>query len=127
MPGSAAPSSQVQAVLPWIDLVWILVFASVGIGFHGGSFSAEALARNVVPLSAGWYLVAALTGLYQKTGWPPALINFVLGIPLGLVLRQALLGRGLDNGFWIFAGVSLAATLLLMLAARALAKLGGIR
>lgn len=113
--------------MPWVDLVWILAFAIIGIGFHGGSFSALALARNIVPLSAGWYLVAALTGLYQKAAWKPILINFALGVPLGLVLRQALLGRGLDSGFWIFAAVSLVATFLLLLAARGLARLGGIR
>lgn len=127
MPSLSASSPQSQAILPWVDLVWILAFAIIGIGFHGGGFSLVALARNIVPLSAGWYLVAALTGLYQKATWKPTLINFALGVPLGLLLRQALLGRGLDSGFWIFAAVSLAATLLLLLAARGLARLGGIR
>ena len=84
VPGSA---------LALVDAVAIAVFAVIGIVSHTGGVSATALAEDVLPLLAGWFAAAAALGLYARHSTRALLATWAIGIPLGVAVRAAVLGR----------------------------------
>lgn len=101
------------------DAVGLLVFVVLGLRFHYLPIEAEAVLRTALPLWATWFLVAAILRTYAKRSWKVFLLNWAVAVPAGLVLRQVLLGRDLDHATLVFVAWGMAATLILLVAARA--------
>jgi hypothetical protein len=103
------------------DAAALLAFVVLGLGFHHVPVTAEAVLRNAAPLGVAWFGAAALLGTYRRGTWIAFVANWLLAVPVGLLARQALLGRDLlGQGTWVFVGYGLVATLVLLTVGRAL-------
>ncbi|MDR5710101.1 MAG: DUF3054 domain-containing protein [Armatimonadota bacterium] len=104
------------------DGLVLVVFTLLGVRAHGGVPDLNALLRTAFPLLLSWAAVSGVLGTYRRpvrTGWLGA---WPLGILLGVLVRQALLGRPLlDSGTPTFALVSLLVTGALLFAWRSVA------
>jgi hypothetical protein len=76
------------------DLVALLAFVVVGVLSHEHALAGRALLHDVVPLLAGWFGVAAVSGSYRRGGWSQ-LLPWCVGLPLGVVARALWLGHPL--------------------------------
>lgn len=111
-------------VLALGDAAALLLFAVVGLLSHDGGLSAAGLARDALPLLAGWFAAALLFGTYRRRSLRTLLLAWAVGVPVGVGLRALVLGRAPDGRQAAFLGVALAFTLLFVLALRvALAQL----
>jgi hypothetical protein len=106
-------------VLALSDAVAILLFAVVGLVSHRGGISASGLARDALPLLAGWFAAALLFRTYRGRSLRTLLLAWAVGVPLGVALRALVLGRSPDGRQAAFLGVALVFTLLFVLALRA--------
>jgi len=103
------------------DTIAIVVFAVVGLLSHKGGVSGTGLARDVLPLLGGWLVAASLFRLYiRPAAWRLA-ATWLVGVAGGVVVRALVLGHRAVGKEAAFLGVSLAFTLLFVLAARVLA------
>src|SRR5581483_8900073 len=100
------------------DAVAIVVFTTVGLLAHG--FEAAGYLRDALPLLVAWLAVGAAVGLYRRPSRARLLLTWLVAVPLAWLVRALVLGRDLDGGEVAFLGVSLAFTLVLVAAARAL-------
>jgi hypothetical protein len=98
------------------DTVGLLVFVTAGVIVHGGRLRASVLVRDVVPLLGVWGALAPLTGVYRAPGWGSLARHWAVSVPVGVLLRQVLLGRPLGRGTlvflaaaWVFAPACVAA------------------
>ena len=106
------------------DAAALVLFAVVGLVSHDGGVSAAGLARDALPLLAGWFAAALLFRTYRRRSLRTLLLAWAVGVPLGVVLRALVLGRAFDGREATFLAVSLVFTLLFVLALRlALAQL----
>jgi hypothetical protein len=111
-------------VLALSDAAALLLFAVVGLLSHEGGLSAAGLARDALPLLAGWFAAALVFGTYRRSSLRTLLPAWAVGVPVGVGLRALVLGRAPDGRQAAFLGVALAFTLLFVLALRvALAQL----
>jgi hypothetical protein len=78
------------------DLVALLAFVVVGVLSHEHALAGRALLHNAVPLLAGWFGVAAVSGSYRRGGWWQ-LLPWCVGLPLGVLARALWLGHPLDG------------------------------
>ncbi len=101
------------------DAAALVLFSVVGLLSHEGGLSAAGLARDALPLLAGWFAAALLFGTYTRRSLRTLLLAWAVGVPLGVGLRALLLGRAFDGREAAFLGVALAFTLLFVLALRA--------
>jgi hypothetical protein len=73
------------------DGVAIVAFATLGLLTHEGELTGAGYARTALPFLAGWFVVAALAGLYRR----PSLLRFAAvwsgGVAAGLLTRALLL------------------------------------
>jgi Protein of unknown function (DUF3054) len=106
-------------LLPLADALGILTFATVGLLSHDHALSLSGYARDALPVLAGWFAAAAVFGAYRKPSARTLLLTWVVGVPLGIVIRGIALGRSPDGDQAVFLGISLAFTLLFVLAWRA--------
>ena len=106
-------------VLALSDAAALLLFAVVGLLSHEGGLSAAGLARDALPLLAGWFAAALVFGTYRRRSLRTLLLAWVVGVPVGVGLRALVLGRAPDGRQAAFLGVALAFTLLFVLALRA--------
>lgn len=100
------------------DSAAIATFTIAGIVSHDRGLSLRAFAEDVVPLLSGWLVVAAVTGLYQVRSPRSLLMTWLLGIPLGVALRAAGLGRLEEPRQLSFLATTLLLTLVVVAAAR---------
>ncbi len=104
------------------DGLVLVLFTLLGVRAHGGAPDPEAILRTAAPLLLSWAAVSGVLGTYRRpvrTGWLGA---WPVGILVGVLLRQMLLGRSLlSAGTATFALVSLLVTGALLFAWRSVA------
>lgn len=119
MPTRLAPSRPARTVAV-VDAAALVVFACVGLLSHGHGLTAGGLARDGLPLLAGWFAVALALGAYRRPTRGRLVAAWAVGVPLGVLLRALVLGRELDGGQAAFLATTLAFTGLLLTAGRLL-------
>jgi hypothetical protein len=96
-----------------IDALAIGLFVLTGLRSHG-TLDEFGLQRNLPAFLVGWFVAAIVAGVYraQPPKWSLP-VAWVLGVTLGIALRNLLIGRGLFGTispvFWVIslAGVAL--------------------
>jgi len=96
-----------------IDALAIGLFVLTGLRSHG-TLDEFGLQRNLPAFLVGWFVAALLAGVYraQPAKWSLP-IAWAMGVTLGIMLRNLLIGRGLFGTispvFWVIslAGVAL--------------------
>jgi glycopeptide antibiotics resistance protein len=104
------------------DAAALVVFVFVGISGHRAS-TVEGFVRNAVPLLGVWFLVAWLAHTYRRPGWRSLLRNWIVAVPIGLLVRTLIVGSPKSGKILVFIAVGLAFTLLLLVLGRLLARL----
>jgi hypothetical protein len=105
-------------VVALTDAIAIVAFTIAGVVSHTGGLSLGDLARDALPLLAGWSAVAAAIGLYRRPTLRALLATWLLGISGGVALRAAALGRLDEPRQLAFLTTTLVLTLVLVAAAR---------
>jgi len=109
---------------PWIvaaaDGLAILGFTLAGIVSHRGAIPPSAVAEDALPLLGGWFAAAAVFRLYGHATWRAFLLTWAVGIPVGVLVRAAALGRLDEPRQLAFLVTTLVLSLVFVLAARAL-------
>lgn len=113
------------AVLALADGTAIVVFALVGILSHEGGVTPDALLEDALPLLAGWSAAAAVFGLYPRPAARALLLTWAVGVPLGVAVRAAVLGRLDEPRQLAFLATTLVLTLVFVSAGRL--AIGAIR
>ncbi|HVN61024.1 MAG TPA: DUF3054 domain-containing protein [Gaiellaceae bacterium] len=107
---------------PWVlalsDGAALVLFSVVGLLSHDGTVSVGGLARDALPLLAGWFAAALLFRTYRGRSVRALLLTWIVGVPLGVALRAVVLGRAFERREAAFLAVALAFTLVFVLAAR---------
>jgi hypothetical protein len=106
------------------DAAAIVVFAVVGLLSHRGGVSAAGLARDALPLLGGWFAAALALRLYLRPTLGRLAGTWLGGITAGVVVRAVVLGHTRVGKEAAFLAVSLAFTLVFVVAARLLAAQG---
>ncbi|MGZ4280772.1 MAG: DUF3054 domain-containing protein [Gaiellaceae bacterium] len=107
-------------VLALTDGAALVLFSVVGLLSHDGAVSASGLARDALPLLAGWFAAALLFRTYRWRSVRALLLTWVVGVPLGVALRAVVLGGALEGREAAFLAVALTFTLVFVLALRVL-------
>lgn len=100
------------------DAIAFAAFALVGMASHDG-ISAQGFLRDALPLAAGWSAAAAGFALYRRPTRRALLLTWIVGVPLGVLVRALALGRATEPRQLAF----LATTLVFSLAFVALLRL----
>ena len=111
------PSTR-PAVLAVSDAVAIVAFVTVGLLSHRHGLSATGYARDALPILGAWFGVALILRTYGLGGRRRLLATWVVGVPLGVLIRGLVLGRSLNGDELAFLGVALVFSLLFVLALR---------
>ena len=106
-------------LLPLADALGILTFATVGLLSHDHALSLTGYARDALPVLVGWFAAALVFGAYRNPSTRTLLLTWIVGVPLGILIRALVLGRDFDGDQAVFLGITLAFTLLFVLAWRA--------
>lgn len=106
------------------DAVALLAFVAIGLRGHHGR-TVEGFLRNAVPLLGAWCLVAWAAHTYRRPGWWSLLRTWIVAVPIGLLVRTAIVGSPRGARILVFVGVGLGFTLLALVLARSLARLIG--
>jgi DUF3054 family protein len=117
LPGRSATVWYVLA-----DAAALLVFVLIGIRGHRAG-TVEGFLRNAVPLLGAWFLVAGLARTYRRPGWRSLLRNWIVAVPVGLLVRTLIVGSPKGGRILVFIAVGLAFTLLFLVLGRLLARL----
>jgi hypothetical protein len=80
-------------VLALADGTAIVVFALIGVVSHMGGATPGALLEDALPLLAGWSAAAAVFRLYTRPTSRALILTWAVGVPLGVAVRAAVLGR----------------------------------
>ena len=105
------------------DAIAIALFAVIGLASHDEGITAGGVARNALPILAGWFVVAAFAGTYSRPGLRTMLITWVIAVPVGVAIRAIVLSRPADGSQIVFAIVTMTVTLVLLLCWRAIAAM----
>jgi hypothetical protein len=105
-------------LLPLADALGIVTFATVGLLSHDGALSLSGYARDALPVLGGWFAAAMVFGAYRTPSRRTLVLTWIVGVPLGILVRALVLGRSFDGDQAVFLGISLAFTLLFVLAWR---------
>jgi hypothetical protein len=114
---SLSPAAS-PTVLALADGTAIVVFALVGILSHTGDVTPGALLEDALPLLAGWSAAAAVFGLYARPTTRALVRTWAVGVPLGVALRAAVLGRLGEPRQLAFLATTLVLTLVFVTAGR---------
>ena len=104
------------------DAAALIVFVLIGISGHRAG-TMEGFLRNAVPLLGLWFLVAWLAHTYRRPGWRSLLRNWIVAVPIGLLVRTLIVGSPKGARILVFIAVGLAFTLLFLVLGRLLARL----
>ncbi len=114
-------------VQPWamaaIDGAAILAFTIIGVVSHRGALPASALAEDALPLLGGWFAASLVFRLYGRRTRQALLLTWAVGIPLGVLVRAAVLGRLDEPRQLAFLLTTLILSLVFVLGARAIVAL----
>lgn len=99
------------------DAAALALFATVGLLSHHGGVSATGYAHDLLPVAGCWFAVALALGTYRHRSPSRLLATWAIGVPAGIAVRAAALGR-VDDKEAAFLGVALAFTLLFVAAVR---------
>jgi Protein of unknown function (DUF3054) len=106
------------------DAAVFVLWAALGLHDHREGITLAGLGRNAGFVMLGWFAVALLTRPYasaRRTSWRAFLLTWAGGVSLGVILRWIALRKPFDGDEFAFFGVTLAVTLVLLLAWRELA------
>jgi glycopeptide antibiotics resistance protein len=104
------------------DAAALIVFVLLGLrGHHAGT--VEGFLRNAVPLLGVWFLVAWLAHTYRRPGWRGLLRNWIVAVPIGLLVRTLIVGSPRGGKILVFIAVGLAFTALFLVLGRLLARI----
>ena len=105
------------------DAAALVLFVLVGIrGHHAGT--VEGFLRNAAPLLLVWFAVAWLAHTYRRPGWRSFLRNWIVAVPVGLLVRTLIVGSPRGGRLLVFLAVGLAFTLLFLVLGRLVARIG---
>ena len=113
----SARATTIRDARPLADAGALLVFSLVGMASHH-RLGASGLLRDALPLLAAWFAVAAALRLYRREGARWVLVNWIIAIPLGVLVRALALDRPFDGSEAAFLATTLAFTLLFVAAGR---------
>jgi len=108
------------AAVATIDGVAILAFTIVGIVSHRGALPPSALAEDALPLLGGWFAASVVFRLYSRRTRQALLLTWAVGIPTGVLVRSAALGRLDEPKQLAFLATTLVLSLMFVVGARAL-------
>ena len=110
------------AILIIGDLIVLYLFTMFGRMAHQQSLGFLAVSETAVPFVVGWLIAAVLVGAYKPEklqtysgAAQKAALAWVIGVPLGLVIRALILQRWFH---WSFVAITMVGTLLFILAWR---------
>ena len=98
------------------DAAALLLFTTVGLLSHG--FEPQGYLRDGLPLLAAWFATALWLRLYPRAPWRRVLRCWLVAVPLAWLARAVALDRAFDGGQFAFLGITLAFTLLFVVALR---------
>lgn len=105
------------------DGVAILGFTVAGVVSHRGALPLSALAEDALPLLGGWFAAALAFRLYRRRTIRALLLTWAVGVPAGVLVRAAALGRLDEPRQLAFLATTLVLSLVFVLGARALVAL----
>jgi len=100
----------------------LVAFELIGIRSHHVATPTGFL-RNAGPLLGSWFLVAWLTHAYRRPGFPSLVRTWIVAVPIGLLVRTALVGSPTGGRLVVFLAVGLAVTLAFLVLGRILVRL----
>jgi uncharacterized membrane protein YeiH len=114
------------------DAIALALFAVIGLTSHHKGLGLHGVARDALPVLAGWFLAAAVLGTYRRPSWAVFFLTWAVGVGGGVFVRGVVLHRHVLGGRYLtFLAITLAVTLALLLASRWFASLltrsGGVR
>ncbi|HYY08139.1 MAG TPA: DUF3054 domain-containing protein [Actinomycetota bacterium] len=104
------------------DVVALLVFVLIGIRSHHAA-TAVGFLRNAGPLLGAWFVVAWFTRGYRRPGLGSLLRTWIIAVPIGLLVRTALVGSPSGGRLLVFLAVGVGVTLVFLLLGRIIARL----
>jgi hypothetical protein len=122
MVGRLLPGGRATVWYVVADAAALIGFVMIGLRGHQGS-TIEGFLRNAVPLLGAWFLVASASHIYRRPGWRSLLRNWILAVPIGLLVRTVIVGSPRGARILVFVAVGLAFTLLLLVLGRLLVRL----
>ncbi len=105
-------------MLALADGAAIVAFAMIGVVSHTGGATPGALLEDALPLLAGWSAAAAVFRLYSRPTTHALLLTWAVGVPLGVAVRAAVLGRLDEPRQLAFLATTLLFTFVFVAAAR---------
>jgi hypothetical protein len=102
-----------------VDVVALAAFVLAGMTSHHETSRAVVFVRNFVPVTVAWFVVALVLPTYRPPRVRWMLANWVVAVPLGLIVRSAIVGDLGESGQLTFFAVALSFTLLFLLIGRA--------
>jgi Protein of unknown function (DUF3054) len=109
-------------VVVFADVVALVAFVLIGIRSHHVGTPIE-FVRNAGPLLGAWFTVAWFTRTYRRPGYRGLLRTWIVAVPVGLLIRTALVGRPSGGRLLVFLAVGLGVTLALLVLGRILVRL----
>ena len=103
------------------DAAALVVFVLVGISGHRAS-TVEGFLKNAVPLLGVWFLIAWLANTYRRPGWRSLLRNWIVAVPIGLLVRTLIVGSPRGAKILVFLAVGLGFTGLFLVLGRLLVR-----
>jgi hypothetical protein len=100
----------------------LVVFVVIGVHGHRGT-TVEGFLRNAAPLLGAWFLVAWAAHTYHRPGWRSLLRNWIVAVPVGLLVRTMIVGSPRGARILVFVAVGLAFSLCFLVLGRLLARL----
>ena len=105
------------------DAAALVVFVLIGIRGHRAG-TVEGFLRNAIPLLGVWFAVAWLAHTYRRPGWRSLVRNWIVAVPVGLLVRTLIVGSPRGGRLLVFLAVGLAFTLVFLVLGRLLARIG---
>lgn len=107
-PGTNVDSIAKRLLLPLGDTLALILFATMGRASHAEGLDVVGVAETAAPFVLGWILAGTFTGAYREdatdTPRSAAVVTartWIVGIPVGLLLRMLYLRRGVPVSFAI--------------------------
>lgn len=104
------------------DAAALVAFVVIGFRGHRGP-TVEGFLKNAIPLLGAWFVVAWASHIYRRPGWRSLLMNWIVAVPVGLLIRTVIVGSPRGARILLFVAVGLGFTLLFLILGRLLARL----